>query len=195
MIFLLMAAHDTSTITITAMAYYLANHPEWQERCRTESHDVGTPTIRYEDLEKLGSLDLVMKEAMRLITPVPGVMRKTVRDTELLGHVIPGGTYVSANIYGVHHLSEYWPDPERFDPERYADDRREDEVHRNAWMPFGHGVHKCIGLHFGGTEIKAARHQLLMRYRWSVPAGYNMPIDWSSLPRPKDGLPVRLQRL
>ena len=195
MIFLLMAAHDTSTITITAMAYYLAKHPEWQERCRAESLDVGTPTIRYDDLDKLVSLDLVMKEAMRLITPVAGVMRKTVRDTELLGHFIPGDTYVSLNLYGIHHLSEYWPDPERFDPERFADDRREDKVHRNAWMPFGNGVHKCIGLHFGGMEIKAALHQMLLRYRWSVPPDYEMPIDWSSLPRPKDGLPVRLQRL
>ncbi|MDT4975342.1 MAG: hypothetical protein QOG98_1100 [Pseudonocardiales bacterium] len=195
MIFLLMAAHDTSTITITAMAYYLAKHPEWQERCRAESQAVGTPAVGYEDLAKLSSLDLVMKEAMRLITPVPGVMRKTVRDTELLGHFIPADTYVSVNLYGAHHLSEYWPDPEHFDPERFADDRRDDKVHRNAWMPFGNGVHKCIGLHFGGMEIKAAMHQLLLSYRWSVPPDYEMPIDWSSLPRPKDGLPVRLQRL
>jgi cytochrome P450 len=102
---------------------------------------------------------------------------------------------VSVNLYGAHHLSEYWPDPEHFDPERFADDRRDDKVHRNAWMPFGNGVHKCIGLHFGGMEIKAAMHQLLLSYRWNVPPDYEMPIDWSSLPRPKDGLPVRLQRL
>lgn len=195
MIFLLMAAHDTSTITITAMAYYLAKHPEWQERCRAESLALGTPTIRYGDLDKLGCLDLVMKEAMRLITPVPGVMRKTVRDTELMGHFIAKDTYISVSLYGVHHLREYWPDPDRFDPERFADDRREDKVHRNAWMPFGSGVHKCIGLYFGGMEIKAALHQMLVGLRWSVPPGYQIPIDWSALPRPKDGLPVRLERL
>jgi len=76
MIFLLMAAHDTITITITAIAYYLAKHPEWQERCRTESLALGMPTIRHDDLDKLVSLDLVMKEAMRLITPLPGVMQQ-----------------------------------------------------------------------------------------------------------------------
>jgi len=43
-------------------------------------------------------------------------------------------------------------------------------------------------------EIKAALHQMLIGYRWTVPAGYQMPIDWSSLPRPKDGLPMRLER-
>ncbi|PZS15371.1 MAG: cytochrome P450 [Pseudonocardiales bacterium] len=195
MIFLLMAAHDTSTITLTSMAYYLAKHPEWQERCRAESRAVGTPTLGYDDIDKLVSLDLVMKESMRLITPVPGVMRKTVRDTELMGHFVPADTYVSVNLYGVHHLEEYWPDPERFDPGRFAHDRREDKVHRNAWMPFGNGVHKCIGLHFAGMEIKAAMHQLLLGYRWSVPADYQIPLDWSSLPRPKDGLPVQLEQL
>jgi len=195
MIFLLMAAHDTSTITIMAMAYYLAKHPEWQERCRAESLMLGTQALRYDDLGTLVSLDLVMKEAMRLITPLPGVMRRTVRDTELMGYFVPRDTYVSVNLYGVHHLREYWPDPDRFDPLRFADDRREDKVHRNAWMPFGNGVHKCIGLHFGGMEIKAALHQMLLRYRWSVAPGYQLPIDWSSLPRPKDGLPIRLERI
>jgi cytochrome P450 len=68
-------------------------------------------------------------------------------------------------------------------------------VHRFAYLPFGTGVHKCIGLYFGGMEIKAAMHQLLRRYRITVPPGYRMPIDWVSLPRPKDGLPVELHPL
>jgi cytochrome P450 len=194
MIFLLMAAHDTSTITITSMMYYLAKHPEWQHRCRDESQALGADVMSFDDQDQLPALDMVMKEAMRLITPVPGVMRKTVRDTELMGHRIPADTYVSANLYGVHHLEEYWPAPDRFDPERFSYDRREDKVHRNAWMPFGNGVHKCIGMHFGGMEIKAAMHQILLRYTWSVPDGYQMRTDWSSLPRPKDGLPVHLAR-
>jgi cytochrome P450 len=194
MIFLLMAAHDTATITLTSMAYYLARHPEWQERCRAESEAIGTPTAGYADLDRLVSLDLVMRESLRLITPVPGVMRKTVKETELLGFRVPANSYVSTNIHGAHHLAEYWPDPERFDPERFAEGRREDKVHRNAWIPFGNGVHKCIGLYFGGMEIKAAMHQMLLNFTWDVPSAYRMPVDWSSLPRPKDGLPVTLRR-
>jgi len=194
MIFLLMAAHDTATITVTTMAYYLAKHPEWQERCRAESLALGTDQVGFDELDRLEALDLVMKETMRLITPVPGLIRKTVRETELMGYRIPKDTFVSVNLYGVHHLSELWPDPDRFDPERFAPDRREDKVHRNAWMPFGYGVHKCIGLHFGGMEVKALMHQMLLRFRWSTPDGYTMPVDWSSLPRPRDGLPVTLER-
>jgi len=118
-----------------------------------------------------------------------------VKDTEVLGIKIPANTYVSCNFHGTHMLEEVWPDPARFDPERFSEERREDKIHRNAWVPFGNGVHKCIGLYFGGMQVKAAMHQMLLRYRWSVPADYEMPVDWSSLPRPKDGLPVHLERV
>ncbi|MCW2595280.1 MAG: putative cytochrome [Jatrophihabitans sp.] len=195
MIFLLMAAHDTSTITLTSMAYYLAKHPEWQDRCREESLALGTDTVPYDRLDELVSLDLVMKEAMRLVVPVPGVARRTSKDTELCGFRVPANTMISAHLWSVHHLEEYWPDPERFDPGRFAEDRREDKSHRYAFMPFGNGVHKCIGMYFGGMEIKAAMHQILQRYRLSVPTAYTMPVDWTSLPRPRDGLPLTLYRL
>jgi cytochrome P450 len=194
MIFLLMAAHDTSTITLTSMAYYLARYPEWQERCRAESEALGAPLLAYDQLDRLTSLDLVMKESMRLITPVPSVARRANRETELLGYRVPAGSYVSVHLWGVHHMSEVWPEPERFDPERFAEHRREDKAHRFAYLPFGNGVHKCIGMYFGGMEVKAAMHQLLLRYRLSVPPGYRMPVDWVALPRPRDGLPLRLQR-
>ncbi|MDT7565929.1 MAG: hypothetical protein QOG76_4553, partial [Pseudonocardiales bacterium] len=74
-------------------------------------------------------------------------------------------------------------------------DRREDKVHRYAWAPFGGGAHKCIGLHFGGMEVKAIMYQLLLRFRWSVPAGYEPPIGYGTGPMPIDGLPLRLERL
>ncbi|MEO9139809.1 MAG: cytochrome P450, partial [Jatrophihabitans sp.] len=194
MIFLLMAAHDTSTIVLTSMAYFLAKHPEWQNRCREESLALGDQ-VAYDEIDDLASLDLVMKESMRLVSPVPGLLRRANKDTELLGYRIAKGNYVAVHLWGLHHLPDVWPEPERFDPERFSAERREDKVHRYAYMPFGNGIHKCIGMHFGGMEVKAAMHQLLRRFRLSVPDGYTMPIDWSSLPRPRDGLPIRLERL
>nr|WP_063018851.1 cytochrome P450 [Nocardia nova] len=192
MVFLLMAAHDTATATMTTMAYYLARHPEWQERCREESRALGVDAIDYADLDRLESLDLVMKEAMRIITPVPTVIRKTVRETELLGYRIPADTLVGVMLWHLHHMPELWPEPDRFDPERFAEPRREDKSHRYAYLPFGHGVHKCIGMYFGGMEVKAAMHQLLLRQRWSVDPDYRMPVLLRPLPKPGDGLPIRV---
>jgi cytochrome P450 len=192
MIFLLMAAHDTSTTTLTTMAYYLGRYGDWQERCRDESRALGKDAIDYDDLARLPSLDLVMKEAMRIVTPVPGLMRKTVKATDLLGYRIPADTFVGVGLWHLHHMPELWPNPHRFDPERFAEHRREDKVHRYAYMPFGNGAHKCIGMYFGQLEVKATLHQLLLSRRWSVPPDYRMPVDLRALPRPRDGLPLRL---
>ncbi|MFC9836141.1 cytochrome P450 [Rhodococcus sp. NPDC127530] len=192
MIFLLMAAHDTSTITLSTMMQYLGQHPDWQERCRRQSAALGTSTPTYGQLDELTDLDLVMKECLRLVPPVPVVARRAVEDTEVLGHYIPRGTYMSVVVHFTHHMPEYWPDPERFDPERFAPERREDKVHRFAWEPFGGGVHKCLGMHFAGAEIKTVMHHLLQRFDWQVSPGYVAPLNYTSLPFPSDGQPVDL---
>jgi cytochrome P450 len=61
-------------------------------------------------------------------------------------------------------------------------------------MPFGGGVHKCIGMHFGTYEVKTLAHELLRRFEWTVPPGYQVRWDPTALPLPKDGLPVSLRR-
>ncbi len=195
MIFLMMAAHDTSTITLCNMFYYLALYPEWQEKVRAESRALGKEQISYEDLDSLESAGLVMKEALRLCAPVPSLPRMTVRDVEFQGYFIPKGTMVNILPYFTHYMHEYWPDPFRFDPERFAEHRREDKVHSYAWVPFGGGAHKCIGMHFAELQVKAILHQVVQHFEWSVEPGYEMPVDTSSLPVPGDGLPVRMRRL
>ncbi|NMN94046.1 cytochrome P450 [Antrihabitans stalactiti] len=195
MIFLLMAAHDTTTITMTTMMYYLAKHPEWQERCRAESLALGSPTLDFGGQESLHSLDLVMKESLRLLAPLPEMPRATVADAEVLGHFLPAGTFVMVMPQLNHLMSEYWPEPRKFDPERFADDRREDKVHKHAWVPFGGGVHKCIGQFFGGMQVKAVLHQVLQKFEWSVDPNYEIRWDMTSLPAPKDGLRVRMREL
>lgn len=193
MIFLMMAAHDTSTITLSTMLQHLGQHPQWQRRCRAESVALG-PAPTLEELEQLTSLDLVMKECLRLVAPVPVVVRRTVKETEVLGVRIPQGRYVALAPQFSHLMEEYWTAPETFDPERFAEPRREDKSHRYAWQPFGGGVHKCLGLHFAGAEVKAVLHHLLREFTWSVDPGYRAPMNHHSLPFPKDGQPIDLVR-
>ncbi|WP_101676273.1 cytochrome P450 [Alloalcanivorax mobilis] len=195
MIFLMMAAHDTTTITLSTLFYQLAKHPHWQQRLREESLALGKTCLQHEDLERLPGIGLAMKEALRLCAPVPSLPRRTVRDVEYQGFYIPAGTFINVAPYFTHYMQEYWPEPERFDPERFSEQRREDKVHPYAWVPFGGGAHKCIGLHFAEMQVKAILHQVLLKYRWSVPADYEMPVDTTSLPVPGDGLPVTLERV
>ena len=195
MIFLMMAAHDTSTITLSSMLYQLAKNPQWQERLRAESVALGKSCLEYDDLERLPSMTLVMKESLRLCAPVPGIPRKSVKDSEFKGYHIPSGTMIMVSPHFTHHMHEHWTNPFQFDPERFNDERREHKMHSYAYIPFGGGAHMCIGLHFAELQIKAILHQVLLKYRWSVNPGYEMPIDTSSLPTPKDKLPVKLVRL
>lgn len=194
MIFLMMAAHDTSTIATSSLVYYLGKNPEWQDQVRKESLALGDEPLTVSTLDRLPTLDLVLKESMRLVAPVPWMVRKTVKDTELLGHHLPEGTFVTTLAWLNHLLPEYWTDPLRFDPERFSEDRREDKSHRFAYMPFGGGVHKCIGMHFGTQEVKTIAHELVRRFEWTVPADYDVRWDPTALPLPKDGLPISIKR-
>ena len=195
MIFLMMAAHDTTTITLSNMFYYLGKYPDWQQRVREESLAIGKPALGYDDMDAMRSAMLVMKESLRLCAPVPSMPRMTVKDTEFAGCFIPKGTMVNVSPYFTHYMEELWPDPFRFDPNRFSDERREDKVHPYAWVPFGGGAHKCIGLHFAELQVKAILHQVVLKYRCNVAPGYEMPIDATSLPVPADGLPVILKHL
>lgn len=192
MIFLMLAAHDTTASTITAATYFLATHPEWQDRAREESRTLGeNPDIN--GLERLTTLELVIKETLRLVAPLPSYVRKTVRDTTINGVHLPKGTTTVVMPAANHYDPTYWRDPEVFDPTRFAEPRREDRAHRYAWLPFGGGVHKCIGMHLGMLEVKTVLHELLLRHQWRVPAGYEITWDWANAPRPVDGLPIILQ--
>lgn len=193
MIFVLMAAHDTSTITMTQMAYRMAKSPTWQDNARAQALEFDAQ-LTYDDLAKLDVIDVVMKESLRMCPPVPAQPRMAVKDTEVQGFYIPKGTVINVPQLTNHRDPEFFTNPDTFDPERFSKERAEDKAHRMAWMPFGGGVHKCIGLYFGQMEIKTIMHHLLRGYEWSVPADYEIPMDYSSLPVPKDKLPVTIVR-
>lgn len=194
MIFLIMAAHDTTTTTATTVAYYLGKHPEWQQRVRAECLARGDGPLDIATLESMTELELVIKESMRLVAPVPGLVRRTVKDTEILGHYVPKGVLVDVAHWVNHLLPEYWSHPEAFDPERFAEPRREDKSHKFAWMPFGAGKHKCIGMHFGMHETKVIIDAMVRNFEWELPPDYEIRWSFTTIPYPRDGAPVVLRR-
>jgi cytochrome P450 len=193
MIFTMMAAHDTSTITLAMMGYYLAANPAWQDRVRDESRALGKATIGYDDLDQLPALDLVFKETLRMNAPVGVLARQAIKDTEIDGRYIPAGARIMLGLYPTMRMEPWWNDPDTFDPERFTPERAEDQSHKYAWTPFGGNVHKCIGMHFGAMEVKAIMHQLLLRNSLHVDSGYAPPIDYGTGPFPADGLPIELR--
>jgi len=127
--------------------------------------------------------------------PVGSIARQAIKDTEIDGYYVPKGTRLWLSIYATQRMEPWWTDPDTFDPERFSDSRQDEASHKYAWSPFGGGVHKCIGMHFGGMEVKAIMHQLLLRNSWSMPLDYELSIDYGTGPFPGDGLPIELQAL
>lgn len=195
MIFLLMAAHDTSAIAISMMVYELGRNIAWQNSLREEARGRPADEFRLQDLEAYPLLDAAFKETLRMYAPAGTLFRQTVKDTEVAGHYIPRKSQVAINVYASMRLSDWWSDPDRFDPGRFLAGADATMVNRYAFAPFGAGVHKCIGQQFADMNVKVIMHQLLRHFDWCVPDGYRPPLTWGTGPTPADGLPITLRRL
>ena len=201
LIFLMMAAHDTTTSAITTMVYALAKHPVWQQRLREEARRVqqdmagaGRTQATLEDLANMTDIELVFKESLRLYQPLPTIARRALVDVEIHGFKIPAGAPVAVFPIQVHRSPEWWTNPEQFDPERFAPHRAEHRRHAFAWAPFGGGAHMCLGLHFAEMQVKAVMLRLLIACEWTVPSAYTPSYAYAPIAKPRDGLPIQLKK-
>jgi cytochrome P450 len=196
MIFLMMAAHDTSTITLTSLLYQLARHPAWQERLRNElsALPAGGP---HPSVVRRGAQPGPRHQGGH--APAHAAARHRAHDHQR------GGPARAPDPRGRPRWRSAWPRrtgsplggprPKSGDPDRFGPERAEHRKHPFLFSPFGGGAHKCIGMHFGELEIRSVVHHVLSRFRLSVPRSYELPVDYTSLPVAADGLPMRLDRI
>jgi cytochrome P450 len=194
--FLMMAAHDTITSSMTSMFWWLAKEPEWQEKLREECLAIAPAgsDIAYGDLDKFTLTEYAFKEVLRLMTPVPSIPRRALRDFSFMGYDIPAGTGIFLSPAFVHKMEQYWDNPEKFDPMRFTPENVKGR-HKYAWVGFGGGAHMCLGLHFAYMQIKILMHHLLTTKRISIEPGYSPQWQQWPMPKPKDGLTVTLTPL
>jgi cytochrome P450 len=195
--FLMMAAHDTTTSSITSTVHFLGQYPEWQDKIRAEIHAVKAKTggvLTYEALAELETIELVFKESLRLIPPVPSMPRRALKDFVFMNHRIPAGSHVGINPMVTHRLPDVWPEPEKFDPLRFTSENSKGR-HKYAWVPFGGGQHMCLGLHFAYMQVKSFFFHLLDENRIVHGADYKGEFIMFPIPKPRDGLPLRIEKL
>ncbi len=186
---LFVAGHETSANALTWTLFLLSQHPQIMADVLDELEAVlqGTaPTL--ETLQQLSLLERVIKESMRVLSPVPWNGRVTAQPTELGGYSIPEGTEVFVSISQTHHMSELYPDPASFNPRRW------ETITPTAYEynPFSAGSRICIGAGFAMMEIKIVLAMLLQRYRLQfVPAN---PIDRAGVivMQPKHGMSMKI---
>ncbi|MFJ4187024.1 cytochrome P450 [Kitasatospora sp. NPDC089509] len=148
----LLAGHETTATSLAFALHLLAKHPEQRKLAQEEARTVlagRAPTAA--DLERLPYLTRVLKEAMRLFPAAALIGRRAVEETVIDGHVIPAGAQLVVAPLVTQRHPGHWPDPERFDPDRFLPEE-EKARHRYAWFPFGGGPRACIGQHFSMLE-------------------------------------------
>ena len=195
LMFLLFAAHDTTSSTLSSMIKILCRYPEWQVRLREEFSTVQTDTLQLSDFDSLPQTDWFFKEALRMHPPVPAVTRRLTRECHYDGHRLPENTSVFIQIRDIHYMAEYWSKPNKFDPERWSPERAEYKKHSFQWLPFGGGAHKCLGLHFAEMQTKIFLFHLLRNFSLEADPKHRPKVRYVPMEIPGNGLPVRLNRL
>ena len=152
-IFLLAAAHDTLASAFTSLVYYLAAHPEWQDNLRAEltAGQLNAPVDA--PLAALPLQDMCLWEALRLNAPAPVIWRRATQPFSIYGYDVPAGTITGVSPLLVHLDPAIWKNPTAFDPLRFTPEE-EAKRSRFAFVPFGGGVHKCLGLHFAQQQAR-----------------------------------------
>jgi len=195
MSFLMLAAHDTLTSSLTSLVGELAANPEWQQRLREEVKGLGIDAndpSTIDNLERMPLSEMAFKEALRRKPPVPSIPRRAVRDFSFKGFDIPAGTGVGVNPLFTHHMPEIWTKPEKFDPLRFTDEAQRNR-HRFAWVPFSGGAHMCLGLHFAYMQAKTFARHFLQNLEVSLEPGYKADWQMWPIPKPRDGLKVKIK--
>ncbi len=161
----LLAGHETTGASLAFVLHLLGRHPEFQQRVRDEVLSVaGDRAIDPADLHQLTYTDQVINEAMRMYPAGHTLARRSRQAATLAGHQIPAKRIVAISVWAVHHNPAVWPDPYRFDPDRFASGGAAGEeggsdaekTARYAHLPFGGGPRRCIGQYLAMAELVVA---------------------------------------
>ncbi|XP_043480616.1 cytochrome P450 9e2-like [Leptopilina heterotoma] len=182
-----LAGFDTTATAMCFVAHELAMNPEIQDKLRNEI-DTFTENreekITYETISKMKYLDMVISEALRKYPPAPSTDRLCIKKYTLPKATPDSEEYTALPksvvwipIQGLHHDPKYYPDPEKFDPERFNDENK-DKIHPYAYLPFGIGPRKCIANRFALMETKILIVYILQKFILEKSVKTKHPIEF-----------------
>ncbi|EDW02010.1 GH20136 [Drosophila grimshawi] len=176
-----LAGFETSSSTMSYCLYELAQHTDIQQKLREDIKNVlqqHDGKLTYESIKAMRYLDQVISETLRLYTIVPFLVRKALSDYVVPGnpkYVIEKGTQVIMPAAAYHRDEDFYPDPEKFDPDRFS---AENVAARDSveWLPFGDGPRNCIGMRFGQMQSRVGLAQLIRNFKFSVCEKTDIPL-------------------
>ncbi|XP_024981607.1 abscisic acid 8'-hydroxylase 2-like [Cynara cardunculus var. scolymus] len=189
------AAHDTTASVLTWLLKYLHDHPHLLDAVKMEQEDIKCRRletnrgITWDDTRHMPLSHRVLQETLRAASILSFTFREAVEDVEIEGYLIPRGWKVLPLFRTIHYCSDFFPDPDKFDPSRF-----EVAPRANTYMPFGNGAHSCPGSELAKVEMLILLHHLTTSFRWDV-VGEDDGIQYGPFPVPKQGLPIKLHRI
>ncbi len=184
MLTLLLAGHETTAASMAWVVHRVLGRPDVMTQLTEELVRVGCEPQRINDLVYL---DAVIKETSRLDPVIPNVGRRLHVPLRIGSRDLPAGPVVAPCIYLAHRRPDLWPDPERFDPERFVGTR----ISQVAFFPFGGGTRRCIGAAFASYEMKVVLARIFSRVTLDPAPGYRARLVRRSIAfTPSEGLPV-----
>jgi cytochrome P450 len=160
-----LAGQETTALALCWALAAIAQHPHVREELEAEVDRVVGPDVLTEaHLPELGYTRMVVEETLRLYPPIWLYTRDALEDDEILGHPVPAGTSVLVSPLATHRRPDLWPDPTRFDPQRFTAEQRKGR-HRFAYFPFGGGPRQCIGMHLALHELQIMVAMVAGRFR------------------------------
>ena len=166
---MMFAGHHTSSVVSSWGMIDLLQHPEWLRKVTGELDEIYADgrDVSYQALREIPLLECALKETLRLHPPLVILMRKVMSDFHYKQWTVPAGHLVAASTVVSNRMPEHFPDPDRYQPERYLPGREEDRQ-PFAWIPFGAGRHRCVGAAFAMMQLKAIFSILLRRYEFEL---------------------------
>jgi enediyne biosynthesis protein E7 len=175
---MIVAGHETTASALNWCWYLLGEHPEVEAKLHAEidaSEEAPVPSLQ--SMEALPYTNMVIRETMRLYPPVWVISRRTIEADTLGGYTVPPNTDVFLSPYFVHRHPQFWEEPERFMPERFA--RHDEERPRLTYLPFSAGAHHCIGETLAIYEMLVHLNRFARRF--SLRRVENTPVEFEAL--------------
>lgn len=196
------AGFETSSTLLSFCSYELAKHQDIQQRVRDEIGAVlkrYNGHLTYDAMLEMRYLEQVLNEALRKYPPLATIARTAQRNYNVPGTnaVIPSGCSIVIPVYAIHHDADLYPEPDRFDPERFTDEQIL-QRHPMAFIPFGEGPRICIGQRFGMMQARIGLVKVLQNFRLSVGEKMIEPIMFATrqpIIASKNGIWLRLERI